>query len=270
MNRIQSIIAAGFSVVALAAAAESAPLTLEKALQVAAQRPPEQVFSSSGGLPYRQMAKPTVTGLAASDMARIEIMARFFEVILTDMDAVALGERMTVAYGLWDRLRSRSSETTEALRAQLVYRELLSRRNATRMNQRLARSALAMAMGQAGNLPAELIEPEFSEKYSSTTSEILQVAPQSLENNTAASTRDHAYTAAALELDWLLRADMPRARARVDLADRLLDDAREQLAAGGPSDLGNAMASTVEAKRDERSVEFAIQLARERLAALTR
>jgi hypothetical protein len=81
---------------------------------------------------------------------------------------------------------------------------------------------------------------------------------------------DHAHTAAMLELDWLLRSERPRARARIDLAGRLLDDAREQLAAGGPSDLGNAMAATVEAKRDELSVEFAIQLARAKLAALTR
>lgn len=197
-------------------------------------------------------------------------MARFFEVILTDMEAVALGERMSVAYGHWDRLKSRDPETAEALRAQVAYRDLLSRRNAAQMNQRLARSALAIAMGQAGELSAELVEPEFSGIDGTPSADIPLSSPPGQENNAAASMREHAHVAFALELDWLLRAERPRVRARIDLANRLLDDAREQLAAGGPSDLGNAMAATVEAQRDERSVEFAIQLARERLAALKR
>lgn len=270
MNRLQSIIAAVFSALALVAAAEPAPLTLEKALQVAAQRPSKMVLASTRGLPFRQISQPSTTGLAASDAVRIELMARFFEVILTDMDAVALGERMTVAYGHWDRLKSRDPDTAETLRAQFIYRDFLSRRNAAQMNQRLARSALAMAMGQAGKLSAELVEPELSANDSTSAADILQPAPPSLGNSTAGSMRDHAYTVAALELDWLLRAEKPRVRARIDLAGRLLEDAREQLAAGGPSDLGNAMAATVEAQRDERSVEFAIQLAREKIAALTR
>lgn len=270
MNRLQSITAAVFSAVALAAAAEPAPLTLESALQIAAQRPPELELASTRGLPFRQIAQPSTTGLAASDAVRIELMARFFEVILTDMDAVALGERMSVAYGHWERLKSRDPETAETLRAQLVYRDLLSRRNAAQMNQRLARSALAMAMGQAGKLSAELVEPEFPGNDSTAAADTLQLTPPNLGNSAAGSMRDHAYTAVTLELDWLLRAERPRVRARIDLAGRLLDDAREQLAAGGPSDLGNAMAATVEAQRDERSVEFAIQLAREKLAALTR
>lgn len=255
---------------ALAAAAEPAPLTLQSALQIAEQRRPELVLEVTRGLPFLQIAQPSTFGLVASDAVRIELMARFFEVILTDMDAVALGERMSVAYGHWDRLKSRDPETAETLRAQLLYRDLLSRRNAAQMNQRLARSALAMAMGQAGKLSAELVEPEFVANDGPAAADRPQSSPPDTGNSATASMRDHAYTAVTLELDWLLRAERPRVRARIDLAGRLLDDAREQLAAGGPSDLGNAMAATVEAQRDERSVEFAIQLARERLAALTR
>lgn len=270
MNRLQSITAVFLSVVALAAAAEPAPLTLETALQIAAKSPPKLVLASTSGLPFRQISQPSTTGLAASDAVRIELMARFFEVILTDMDAVALGERMSVAYGHWERLKSRDPETAETLRAHLVYRDLLSRRNAAQMNQRLARSALAMSMGQAGKLSAELVEPEFSAKDSTAAADTLQPIPPGLGKSVAGSARDHARTAAALELDWLLRSERPRVRARIDLAGRLLDDAREQLAAGGPSDLGNAMAATVEAQRDERSVEFSIHMAREKITALTR
>ena len=270
MNRLQSITAAVFSAVALVAAAEPAPLTLENALQIAAQRSPELVLASTSGLPFRQVARPSTSGLAASDAVRIELMSRFFEVILTDMDAVALGERMSVAYGHWERLKSRDPETAEALRAQFTYRDLLSRRNAAQMNQRLARSALAIAMGQAGKLSGELVEPEFPGSDSISSADILEAPPPSQGKSDTALMRDHVYTAASLELDWLLRAEKPRVRARIDLAGRLLDDAREQLAAGGPSDLGNAMAATVEAQRDERSVEFAIQLAREKIAALKR
>ena len=270
MNRFQPLLAAVLAAATFVAAAEPAPLTLEKALQIAAQRPPEMLLAATRGLPLRLMASPSTTGIAAADAARLELMARFFEVILTDMDAVASGERMSVAYGHWDRLKARDPESAETLRANLLYRDLLSRRNAAQMNQRLARSGLALAMGQAGKLSPELVEPEFPADDPGSAPDILQPAAPSRGTSAAASMLDHAHTAAMLELDWLLRSERPRARARIDLAGRLLDDAREQLAAGGPSDLGNAMAATVEAKRDELSVEFAIQLARAKLAALTR
>lgn len=254
------------AIAASAGADEPPPLELRQALSQASQRPPEQLLADTRGLPYLLVVAPRHEYLGARDAARIETMARFFDVLLVDLDEAALSERMSTAYVAWDRMRARAPETSEVLRADSLYRALLSRRNAARLQQRLARSTLAIALGVPQKLPAELIQPPLVAGDEATIAEDDPAGVRA--RGPGAARRAHALSAAALELQWLVRDERPRVLAQSALAQRVLDEARARADAGEPADLGNAMAATVEAQRDELKVELAIALGRERHTAL--
>lgn len=244
------------------------PLLLEDALRAtAAIRSPQQVLAATRDMPLLQVRQTRLEGIEPRAALRIEVMTRFFDVLLVDMESVALGERMSVAYGQWERLKARNADSAESARAYLAYRELYAVRNKARMHQRLARSVLAIALERPGQLPSELVEPDFPDD-DTPSYESLEALLQQQAMTGGNSAYPHALTATALELDWLLRAEKPRARAHTDLVMQLLDEARDRLSAGLPSDLGNTMAATVDAQRGERIVAFAIQIAKARLAAL--
>jgi hypothetical protein len=270
MKLLRGSAAALLTAIAFAAsgADEPPPLSLDKALAEAARRGPERLLAETRGLPYLLVAPPRHEFLAPQDAARMEAMARFFDVILVDLEESALSERMSTAYGDWDRKRARTPDATVTLRALAAYQDLLSRRNAARMNQRLARSALAIALGRPDRLPAELIEPAIRAGDDTPDAQGPPRASPSRGTGPEGARRAHALAAATLELDWLVRSERPRTQARNAVGERVLDEARASHDAGEPADFGNAMAATVEAQRDERGVEYAILLARERLASL--
>lgn len=265
----------GFAVAFMAALAFTAagadgppPLSLDQALSEASRRRPQQLLAETRGLPYLLVAQQQREFVAPQAAARIEAMARFFDVILVDLDEAALSERMSTAYVAWNRKRALAPAATDTLRAQLAYQDLFARRNAARVNQRLSRSALAIALGRPDRLPAELVDPALrADDGAPNAADMPRQLPKPGIGPEAAR-RAHSLASAVLELDWLVRSERPRARARNAIGERLLDEARASHDAGEPADLGNAMAEIVEGQRDERSVEFAITLARERLGSL--
>lgn len=265
----------GFAAALLAAIASAAsgadeivPLALDQALAQAAHRRPGQLLAETRGLPYLLVAAPRLEFAPARAAARIETMARFFDVILVDLDEAALAQRMSMAYVAWERVRARAADGTDTLRAHSTYLDLLARRNAARLRQRLARSALAIALGMPDRLPAEVFDPALpGGEAAPDVEDLLRMHPKRGVGPDGAR-RAHALAAVALELGWLVRDERARSRARNSVSERLLDEARTRHDAGQPSDLENAMAASVEARLDERGVEFAIAMARERLAAL--
>ncbi|HSJ96491.1 MAG TPA: hypothetical protein VLC53_05440, partial [Myxococcota bacterium] len=218
-------------VLAARAAGEASPLTLDAALDRAAARAPAQVLDATRGLPYLGVAEPRHQGLAPREAARLETMARFFDAILADLDEAALSQRMAIAFVAFNRLRERSPGEAPTLEAERAYQELLSRRDAARERQRLARAALAAALGSQP--PADVIDPELP----------------------------------AMEAPPGLQERRSRAAARNAQAERSLDEARANQAAGRPADIYGAVAAGVEAHREARAVEFAIALTRARRAA---
>jgi len=247
---------------------ETLPLSLDQALALASHRRAEQLLAETRGLPYLLVSPPRHEFAASRDAARIETMARLFDVILVDLDEAALSQRMSSAYVAWVRMRTRAPDATDTLRAQSSYQDLLARRNAAQMRQRLARSALAIALGMPDRLPAEVLDPALPVAGTESDAEdLLRTLPKRGAGQDGAR-RAHALVAAALELRWLVRDERARVRARNAVSERFLDDARARQDAGEPSDLGSAMAASVEARLDERTIEFAIAIARERIAAL--
>lgn len=263
MNRVQRGLAALLSLCAFAAGAadEPAPLSLSQALSQAASRPPERLLAALQDVPMVALATGARSFLPRQAAARLEAMARFFDVVLIDLDEAALSERMSTAYVAWERKRTSAPDATETLRGQLAYLDSLARLNAARDNQRRARLSLAIALG-APQLPSEVIDPELP---AGQEAPLPESAGQS--NDTNDPRRAQALLSARLECDWLVRHERPRAKARNVLAERLLDEARARMDAGEPSDLGNASAAGIEGLRDARQVEFRIALCRERIAS---
>lgn len=96
-------------------------------------------------------------------LRRIDIMTRYFDVLLADQQYVADNEFMTVAYLDWDKARERFElgigNRPDLLRLEAFYQDWRERRNASLQRMRSARQKLAHAMNRPGKLPTELAEP---------------------------------------------------------------------------------------------------------------
>jgi len=97
------------------------------------------------------------------DQRRLDIMARFFDVLISDMQYVSDNEYMTVWYLTFDRARERFEQKlaskVEVAELEARFQDLRVKRNETQNRQRLTRALLAEAMNQPGQLTAELADP---------------------------------------------------------------------------------------------------------------
>jgi len=97
---------------------------------------------------------------------RLEIMGRFFEVMLADMQYATDNEYMAVAYVNFDngRYRLEVGQIAAADLAELEhkYQEWLVKRNAGQMRQRISRAQLASAMNRPGQLAADVADPDLA------------------------------------------------------------------------------------------------------------
>lgn len=97
------------------------------------------------------------------DQRRLDIMARFFDVLITDMQYVSDNEYMTVWYLTFDRARERFEQKlaskVEVAELEARFQDLRVKRNETQNRQRLTRALLADAMNRPGKLVSELADP---------------------------------------------------------------------------------------------------------------
>ena len=101
--------------------------------------------------------------LSIESQRRIDIMARYFDVLLADQQYVADNEFMTVAYLDWDKARERFElgvgNQPDLLRLEASYQDWRERRTASLQRTRSTRQKLAHAMYRPGKLPVTLAEP---------------------------------------------------------------------------------------------------------------
>jgi outer membrane protein TolC len=94
---------------------------------------------------------------------RIEIMARFFDVLLADQRYDVDNEEMAHKYVLYDRVRERASlgqvSEVDLMEAENRYREALITRTESQKRRSTARLKLAAALNRPGQLPGELTQP---------------------------------------------------------------------------------------------------------------
>jgi outer membrane protein TolC len=96
-------------------------------------------------------------------LRRIDIMARYFDVLLADMQYAADNEFLAVAYVAWDNAKDRFEvgqiSQPELMRLEAGYQDVRERRNASQQRMRSARQKLANAMYRPDKLPTELVDP---------------------------------------------------------------------------------------------------------------
>ncbi|HMM47955.1 MAG TPA: TolC family protein [Thiobacillaceae bacterium] len=101
------------------------------------------------------------------NLRRIDIMARFFDVLLADMQYAAENEFMAVAYVSWDDAQDRFEvgqiSQPDLLRLEAEYQDIRERRNASQQRMRSTRQKLAHAIHRPAPLPTELVEPELAD-----------------------------------------------------------------------------------------------------------
>lgn len=97
---------------------------------------------------------------------RLDVMARFFDVILADLTYARDNEAMAAAYVDYDRARDRNElgqvSDVVLLEFESRYQEARSRRYASQSGQRAARARLALALNRPDRLPATLVEPDLA------------------------------------------------------------------------------------------------------------
>ena len=101
--------------------------------------------------------------LDARQRSHLEIMRRFFDVILADLQYARDNEAMAGAFIDLDRARDRHElqrlSDVDLLELDALYQEALHRRMQSEARQRATRSRLAISMGRPDELASELIRP---------------------------------------------------------------------------------------------------------------
>jgi outer membrane protein TolC len=95
---------------------------------------------------------------------RLEIMERFFDVLLADLAYARDNEAMSIAYVRFDDARDRRElgriSDIEVLERESRFQNLRSEMRRSQTRQRATRAALALALGRAEDLPGDLVYPE--------------------------------------------------------------------------------------------------------------
>ncbi len=95
---------------------------------------------------------------------RLDIMRRFFDVLLADLEAARANEAMSIAFVRLDNARKRFKlgelSDIEVLRLQTRYQSDLLERTRAEDRQRQTRAKLALALNRPEDLPSELETPE--------------------------------------------------------------------------------------------------------------
>ena len=98
---------------------------------------------------------------------RVEIMQKFLNVLLADLDYAVKNEKMTLAFLRFNRLREEmemyeAHAEVDVLALETIYRERFHVRQAAAMNQISARRDLGQALGIPDYIPRDLAEPDVS------------------------------------------------------------------------------------------------------------
>ncbi len=96
-------------------------------------------------------------------LRRLDIMARYFDVLLADMQYAADNEFLAVVYVDWDKSKIRFElgqlSQPELMRIEAGFQDARERRTASQQRMRVTRQKLANAIGRPDTLPTELAEP---------------------------------------------------------------------------------------------------------------
>ena len=283
------------------------PISLEQALNYAeghprsqlapdiAQRYPEPLplYLDCHSLAYNNNTSPdnqrdrSVSALISPlEKQRLDIMERFFDVLLADSSAVRDSENMAVYYIPLDRTRTRMElkEFSELDVAKLdaEYQIVRQQSAASTASQRLTRSLLAQAINNPQTLPRDL-NPLNLDTFPATMPALDELVETSLKNNKwlkerrdDASADERAVIDMTLRqqlIELLLRLDIfkvaeARSQSEISWRDYYLELSRTLYEQEVKSDLGDAMTQQSKARLQQQQIQFCRALTFAQLNAL--
>ena len=174
--------------------------------------------------------------VTARERRRLEIMSRYFDVLLADMQFTADNELMAAVYVGFDHGRDNFAagkiSSIELAEMESHYQDTFLKRTASLQRQRIARALLANALNRPGDLPGDLVDPNLE-----TNNRILPdydtLLPVLLENNPRLKAQQELMAASQQRLESLRAEKGPTLDAEVQAADYTRTSAlRDNLSAG--------------------------------------
>ena len=304
----RSILCASALLFSIAHAAEVPdPLSLDQALNFADGHPrtqlapeiaqryptPQPVYLDCHNLAYNNNTSPDnqrdrqLAGLISPlDNQRLEILQRFFDVLLADGSAVRDNENMAVYFIPLDRTRTRMElkEFSELDVAELdaEYQIVRQQGAASMASQRLTRSLLSQAINNPQTLPNELNPPTLG-AFPAEMPTLNELVDASLQGNKWIKERRddaNADERAVIDmelrqqiLELLLRLDIfkvadGRSQAEILWRDYYLERSRTLYEQEVKSDIGDAMTQQSKARLHEQQIQFCHALTLAQLNAL--
>ena len=151
---------------------------------------------------------------------RIEILQRYFDVVLADLTFARYNEEMAVVYVALDKLRDRHElgqvSDIVVLEKETEYQRVRRLRAASQNRQRLTRARLAFAMGLPGQLPAEVQRPARLPQLTRKLPEVAALQEQALAGNRSLLALRKELAAAHKRLAGARALDRPRIDARAE------------------------------------------------------
>lgn len=154
--------------------------------------------------------------LGAYNAQRIDVMQRFFDIILADQEFLRDNEDMASRYVRMDRARERAKlgqvAELEVLRLETIYQQARINRYRSESRQRATRAKLAIALNSPDKLPDEVVLPNLPSLMREIPDE-LELQKIALENNQALITSRVEVKAAQARIDAARAGDNPVLRA---------------------------------------------------------
>lgn len=158
--------------------------------------------------------------LEVRQQRRLDVMARFFDVLLADLEFARDNEALSIDYIRFDRARTKNElgKVSDIEMLELESRYQLSRHKltASQNRQRITRSQLAISLNRPLDLPGDLESPEFE-----SVQELPDIEPlveQALRENPRLKTLHAELQAAQKQLQASEAEDNPILRAELEAA----------------------------------------------------
>jgi len=159
--------------------------------------------------------------LDAHQKHRLNIVDKFFAVLVADKDYMYKDEVMTLAYLRYDKARDRHElgqvSDIDLLELENDYREKLQVRKLAETQQRLTRMRLAAALDRVSDLPAELVMPEVD--WDKPLPALETVIDKALQDNLELRTARNALVAAKQQLTAAQAVGNPVIRGELSLGE---------------------------------------------------
>ncbi len=112
----------------------------------------------------QQIINKSLQYLNAQQRQHINVMKRYFDVVLADLQFYRYNEEMAVAYIQFDRMQIRAKlgqfTETDVAEKDVEYKRIRRLRSHSQNQQRVTRSLLAQALNKPNNLPSTVEKPE--------------------------------------------------------------------------------------------------------------